>query len=40
MLPLILRAPAGHMTSIAYLPAIRQTALRFLKGQPVDKLEY
>lgn len=38
--PELLWAPAGHYSAVIYLPAIRQTALRFLSGQPVDKLQY
>ncbi|HET6247051.1 MAG TPA: alpha/beta hydrolase family protein [Tepidisphaeraceae bacterium] len=38
--PEMLWAPSGHYSAIIYLPAIRQTAIRFLNGQPVDKIEY
>jgi dienelactone hydrolase len=38
--PELLWAPAGHYSAVVYLPAIRQTALRFLSGQTVDKLQY
>ena len=38
--PELLWAPAGHYSSIFFLPAIRQTTIRFLSGQPVDKIRY
>ncbi|MDB5357946.1 MAG: hypothetical protein JWN24_4399 [Phycisphaerales bacterium] len=38
--PQILWAPAGHYSSILLLPAIRQTAVRFLKGDSVAKIEF
>jgi dienelactone hydrolase len=38
--PMLLWAPAGHITSIFYFPAIRQTVVRFLQGQAVDKIQY
>lgn len=38
--PTILWVPSGHYTAALYLPAIQQTAIDFLKGKAVEKLEY
>ncbi|MDB5171888.1 MAG: esterase [Phycisphaerales bacterium] len=38
--PQILWAQAGHYSSILLLPAIRQTAVRFLMGEKVSKIEF
>jgi dienelactone hydrolase len=38
--PQVLWAPAGHISCIVFLPAIRQTTVRFISGQAVDKIEY
>jgi dienelactone hydrolase len=38
--PQILWAPAGHYSSILFLPAIRQTVVRFMTGQKVEKIEF
>jgi dienelactone hydrolase len=37
-MPTILWSPAGHYSSILYLPAIRQTAMRFLRGERVSRI--
>ena len=39
-LPQVLWAPTGHYGCIAFFPSIRQTAVRFLAGESVDKLRY
>lgn len=38
--PTLLWLPSGHYTAAWYLPTIKQTAIDFLKGEPVQKLEY
>lgn len=38
--PTILWVPAGHYSAGLFLPTIRRTAVDFLKGNPVDRLEY
>jgi dienelactone hydrolase len=38
--PTLLWLPSGHYTAAWYLPTIKQTAIDFLKGEPVEKLEY
>jgi hypothetical protein len=38
--PEVLWAPAGHFSAVLFLPAIRQTVVRFLLGQTVDKIEF
>lgn len=38
--PQILWSPAGHYSSVLYLPSIRQTAVRFLLGKHVDRIEF
>lgn len=38
--PTLLWLPSGHYTAALYLPTIKQTAIDFLKGKPVQKLEY
>ena len=38
--PELLWAPAGHISCIIYMPAIRQTVVRFVSGQAVDRIQY
>ncbi len=38
--PTVLWTPLGHYTSILYLPNIRQRAIDFLQGKPVEKLAF
>lgn len=38
--PTILWVPAGHYSAGLFLPTIRRAAVDFLKGNPVDRLEY
>jgi dienelactone hydrolase len=38
--PTLLWLPSGHYGAAWYLPTIRQTAVDFLKGKKVEKLEY
>jgi hypothetical protein len=38
--PTLLWLPSGHYGAALYLPTIKQTAIDFLKGQPVTKLEF
>ena len=38
--PMILWVPTGHYGAATYLPTIKQTAIDFLKGRKVDRLEF
>jgi len=38
--PTLLWLPSGHYTAAWYLPTIKQTAIDFLKGLPVKRLEF
>jgi len=38
--PTILWVPSGHYSAAWFLPTIRRTAVDFLKGKPVDRLEF
>jgi dienelactone hydrolase len=38
--PRLLWLPSGHYSAAWYLPTIKQTAIDFLKGNPVEGLEY
>lgn len=38
--PTLLWVPSGHYSAAWYLPTIKQTAIDFLKGLPIQQLEY
>ena len=38
--PTLLWVPSGHYSAAWFLPTIRRTAVDFLKGKPVERLEY
>jgi dienelactone hydrolase len=38
--PQQLWVPSGHYSAILFLPAIRETAVRFIGGKPVERIQY